>query len=157
MKAPMMKIAAALLIMAACGGDGYSPTQPSTPLPLPPPPPPGGSVTGGYSLDFWSESGAGVEEVQVLLDGVMICTGMMLGKWDYGDSCNSGNLGRLAVGRHALSVRVTRAPISPTLYQVSGGVAFAADGVTAKTIATWNEPVSLAIGEAWTGLFEIQE
>jgi hypothetical protein len=153
----MTKIAAALLILAACGGNSYSPTQPSTALPLPPPPPPGGSVTGGYSLDFRSESGAGVEEVQVLLDGVVICTGMMLSAWDYGDSCNSGNLGPLAVGRHALSVRVTRAPISPTLYLLSGGVTFAADGVTAKTIATWNESVSLAMGEAWTGIFEIQE
>jgi hypothetical protein len=37
MKAPITKAAIALLILAACGSDGYSPTQPATPFsPLPP-------------------------------------------------------------------------------------------------------------------------
>jgi hypothetical protein len=36
MKSPITKVAVALLILAACNGDGSSPTQPQLPVPQPP-------------------------------------------------------------------------------------------------------------------------
>lgn len=151
-------LAMAVVVMAACDGDrGYSPTAPP-----PPPPPPvssGSSVTANYTLGVYHNQ-AGVEEVQVLLDGVVLCTGSLQGYWDYDGACNYGDLGILAVGRHTLAVRIARQAVSPTRYDVSNRVELVlkADGVTVDSQgAFWEESVTLATGQAWTGAFDIRE
>jgi hypothetical protein len=155
-KAPMTKGAVALLVLAACGGNNsYSPTAP----PAPSPPPTVSSVTASYSLEAYRDSGGGVEAVQVLLDGVVVCTGGLGSYWDPYDVCNGGDLGSLAVGRHTLSFRVTSQGVSPTSYEVHARVVvIKRDGATEKSQgASWDEEVTLATGSTWTGAFDIRE
>src|SRR5687768_15747972 len=161
MISPMVTVAVALLVLAACGDDNsYSPTAPPTPAPPPPAPvPSGSSVTANYTLGVYTEGGSGVEEVQVFIDGGIICTGNLQGYWDYDGLCNSGDLGTLAAGRHTLTVKVTRQAVSPTRYDVSNRVevVLKVDGVTVDSQrASWEESVTLATGDAWTGVFEIR-
>lgn len=163
MRTLKLKLAVALVVLAACGGgNSYSPTAPPTPAPLPPPPPPptGSSVTGSYSLEAYSSSGAGVEEVQVLLDGVVLCTGPLGSYWDPYAPCNGpGDLGSLAVGRHTLSFRITSQGVPPRSYEVHARVKVVKrDGGTEQSqAASWDEEVTLATGSTWTGVFEIRE
>ena len=152
MKARMTMQAIAIVLLAACGGDGgYSPTAPPTLAP----PPPVGSVAGGYSLVVnWLPPEPGDTEGQILLDGAALYTGPLLtcSPWDYG-SCapaHSGTWGELTSGRHTLSLRVTRQGFSPARYSVSGEI-----WSYQRQAAVWNEEVTLATGEAWTIEFEV--
>lgn len=153
MKGPLMKVTVALLVLAACGGDSYSPTQPPTPSPAPP------TVTANYTFAFPYYSSPRPHEVQVLLDGVVLFSGPLLADY-YEDYYLSGDLGALAVGRHTLGLKVTRQDPSPTTYLVSARVE-AVRKVNSVTVesqgASWEEHVSLATGDAWTGVFEIRE
>ncbi len=160
MTVQMTRMTFALLLLAACGGDSYSPTQPATPAPPVPTPVSGRSITADYKLGVYTEGGSGVEEVQVLLDGVVLCTGDLASYWDQDGKCQLGSLGTLTVGRHTLAVKVTRQDVSPTRYDVDNrvDVVLTVDGATVDSQrALWEEQLTLATGEAWTGVFEIRE
>ena len=69
MKAPITKVAIALLFLAACDGNANSPTQPQLPR--------FSAFIANYYFSIGSESGTIPDEVQVLLDGAVIYSGPM--------------------------------------------------------------------------------
>lgn len=105
----------------------------------------------------------------MLADGVVIYSGPPLGGdfYYYGHYYSeplfvSGDLPRafaLEEGRHTLALRVTRQAVSPATYHVSGRVeaVHQVNGVNVDAQgASWEESVTLATGDAWTGVFEIR-
>lgn len=153
MKAPIPKVAvAALLVLTACSGNSFGPTAPSTPSLPRPAAPTGGSVADTYSLEVYARSGAGIGDVQVFLDGVVVCTGGLGSYWDNYDVCNGGGLGSLAVGRHAFAFTATQEGLSQTGFHVSAHIV-----VNSQRIASWQEEVTLATGETWTREFVVEK
>ena|SRR5688572_4514535 len=165
MKARLTKLATALVLLAACGGDsGYSPTAPRTPLPPPTPAPVGGLLQGHFYFSVGSSNRP--EEVQVLVDGVLVYTGPLVepSPWDYHPypTWLSGYFTAPAVGHHTLSLRVTRQPVSPERYALYSELQLhrtETDGtiLSNRSVASWHEAVTLATGDAWTGTFQIVE
>ncbi len=159
MKAPKTKVAVALLILAACDGTNESPTHPWLPRV--------GVVTANYHLSLHGDPVQPLREVQVLADGVVVYSGPPMGSGIYDFYYDdpwfvSGDLGTLTLeaGRHTLALRVTRQAVSPTTYHVSARVeaVHKVNGVTVDTQgASWEESVTLATGDAWTGVYEIRE
>jgi hypothetical protein len=158
MKAPITKAAIAFVVLAACDGAQESPTHPWLP--------PVSVVTANYLLRIYGDPVQPLQEVQVLADGVVIYSGPLMGRglydFYYDDPWHvSGDLGTLPLeaGRHMLSLRVTRQAASPSTYHVSGRIEAVrkVDGITVDSQgASWDESVTLATGDSWTGVFEIR-
>ncbi len=154
--APGAKTAAAFLVLAACGGDSYTPTEARI---LPSPSPPVSAVTATFTFAFPYYASPRPHDVEVPLDGVVRFSGPLQAHY-YEDYYLSGDLGALAAGRHTLSLKVTRQDPSPTTYLVSARVeaVHRVNGVPVDSQgATWEEHATLATGAAWTGVFEIRE
>lgn len=165
MRNPRTNVATALLVLAACSGDGYKPTAPRTPAPPDPTPPTPitgeATATGTYTVELWDADAVGEREVQVFLDGAVLCTGPLVSDpWNYDGVCDHGRLGTLAAGRHELAVRIIRQKASPTTYDVDVSVALVlrANGVPVKQRReSWQESITLATGDSWRGAFRIRE